>query len=442
MRLNATRLGSIASSRSFGDQLDDLAGQVPSLDLNFARNKSLIDDYSGTTLVTHTRASSGTFVGSNGVLQTAATDVPRFDHNPQTGESLGLLVEEQRTNLTVGSELFTGGGWTPGAISVASTTVTTAPDGSNNASKLTENTVASQFHFLNYAITKAASAITYTYSIYLKAAGREVAFSIASGSNGVACRFDVATGVITGNAGTFGTGFTAAIAAITAASNGWYRCSLTCTTDTTVSLTAQISLWNTSLATNVYTGDGVSGVYAWGAQLEAGAFPTSYIPTTSATVTRAADVASITGTNFSRWYNQTEGTVFSDATVSYTVPGSAFPLVVGLNDGTANNKIVNGYLTSAGAGFEVSTGGVGQAGIYPSTASTNRKLASCYRLNDFAASVNGGTVGTDTSGTVPTVDRLGINVVTGYNALNGTIKRLTYWPTRLGNEVLQRITQP
>ena len=69
MRLNATRLGSIASSRSFGDQLDDLAGQVPSLDLNFAQNKSLIDDYSGTTLVTHTRASSATFVDSAGVLR-------------------------------------------------------------------------------------------------------------------------------------------------------------------------------------------------------------------------------------------------------------------------------------------------------------------------------------------------------------------------------------
>jgi hypothetical protein len=75
MRLNATRLGSIASSRSFGDQLDDLAGQVPSLDLNFAQNKSLIDDYSGTTPVTHTRASSGTYVDSDGVLRSAVTNL-------------------------------------------------------------------------------------------------------------------------------------------------------------------------------------------------------------------------------------------------------------------------------------------------------------------------------------------------------------------------------
>jgi hypothetical protein len=147
MRLNATRLGSIASSRSFGDQLDDLAGQVPSLDLNFAQNKSLIDDYSGTTLVTFTRASSGTYVDSQGVIRTAVTNLllrseefylwgaqleqsatvgeyipttstinsaPRFDHNPTTGESLGLLVEEARTNSIANNTMVGAVAGTPG----------------------------------------------------------------------------------------------------------------------------------------------------------------------------------------------------------------------------------------------------------------------------------------------------------------------------------------
>jgi hypothetical protein len=77
---------------------------MPSLDLRFAETKSLNDFISSTNLITFTRASNATFVDSNGLIQTATTDVPRFDHNPATGESLGLLVEEQRVNLLLNSE--------------------------------------------------------------------------------------------------------------------------------------------------------------------------------------------------------------------------------------------------------------------------------------------------------------------------------------------------
>jgi len=90
------------------------AGAVPSLDLRFADDKSLIDAVTGQQLVTHTRVGSGTFTDSAGTLQTAATNVPRFDHNPTTGESLGLLVEEARTNLLLNS----------GTLSTQSATVT------------------------------------------------------------------------------------------------------------------------------------------------------------------------------------------------------------------------------------------------------------------------------------------------------------------------------
>ena len=400
---------------------------LPSLNLDFA-NSRVLDPR-----VSFTRASTGTYTDSAGVLQTAVTNVPRFDHNPTTGESLGLLVEEQRTNLLTYSEDLSQ--WLPPFGATLTTNNTAAPDGAVTADLLLETT-ATSLHSCDGPAFVFVTGTTYTYSVYVKPVGGRN-FEISYPPTVFTSRF--ARFSLSGGGSVQGTdaGMTASIQA---AGNGWYRCSATNTC--AAGAGARIgSFINNASSSRSYAGDATTGVFIWGAQLEAGSFPTSYIPTTSAATTRSADVASITGTNFSSWYRQDEGTVFSDATVPYTVPGSVFPVVVALNDGTTNNKITNGYLTSASAGFEVSTGGVSQAGIYPSTAAANRKFANCYRLNDFAASVNGGTVGTDTSGTVPTIDRLSINVVNGYSALNGTIKRLTYWPQRLPNSTLQAITQ-
>ena len=77
----------------------------PTLNLDFAKTKVL------DPRITYTRASTATFVGSNGLIQTAASGAARFDHNPTTGESLGLLVEEARTNRVTYSEQFDNAGW-------------------------------------------------------------------------------------------------------------------------------------------------------------------------------------------------------------------------------------------------------------------------------------------------------------------------------------------
>ena len=103
----------------FKSELWRRARAVPSLDLRFADNKSLVDAVTGASLVTFTRASSGTFVDSAGVIQTASTNVPRFDHNPTTGESLGLLAEEQRANLLLRSEEFDNASWTKTRSSIS-----------------------------------------------------------------------------------------------------------------------------------------------------------------------------------------------------------------------------------------------------------------------------------------------------------------------------------
>jgi hypothetical protein len=176
-------------------------------------------------------------------------------------------------------------------------------------------------------------------------------------------------------------------------------------------------------------------------QLEQGAFTTSVIPTTSAAATRSADVASITGANFSSWYNATEGTTYTSAQVGYTVPGGWFPIVAGINDGTANNRLEQGYLTANLAGFGVVVGGVDQGSVYLATTASIRNLANAYKLNNGGSSCNGSAVSTLNSMAVPVVNQLSLgNTPFAGNFLNGTIKRLTYWNTRLPNTTLQAIT--
>jgi hypothetical protein len=99
-----------------------------------------------------------------------------------------------------------------------------------------------------------------------------------------------------------------------------------------------------------------------------------------------------------------------------------------------------GYVTASLASFEVNAGGASQAALYPSNAAVNRRTAGAYKVNDFAVSTNGGTVATDTLGTIPTVDRLRLGERVAGNNLNGYLRRITYYPRRLSNAELVSIT--
>ena len=244
-------------------------------------------------------------------LLTAPINAPRFDFNPTTGESLGLLIEEQRTNLSTYSSGFSNAGWTKNNASITAN-INIAPDGTQTVSKLVENTTASVSHYASCpAITPSAST-AYTGSIYVKAGERNYALFELNGGGGDAYSFiNLTTGVITTGGGT-GT-FTS-----TNVGNGWWRVTCTYTTSSTANLSVFVYP-ATSSSTYVYTGDGYSGIYIWGAQLEAGAFATSYIPTTSAQVTRAADVENMTGTNFSSWYNIVQGSFYAEAKAIYNL---------------------------------------------------------------------------------------------------------------------------
>jgi hypothetical protein len=407
---------------------------MPSLDLPFAESKSLIDAVSGRQLVTFTRASSGTFVGSDGLIKTAAVNEPRFTHDPVTGESLGLLGEEHRPHLLVWSEEFETT-WGSTGLSARNSNQEVSPNGTLTADVIVETSDATAaVHAVQQGFS-VDSGVSYAASVYAKQGSRQgVAILLGAsgfGSN-LSARFDLSTGAVAASS----PGVTASI---TPAGNGFYRCVAVATATATAATFLQIRI--ATDAAEFYVGNGTGSITLWGAQLEEGDFATSYIPTTTATATRSTDVVSIGGVNFSSWYRQDEGTLLIDSAIDYSVPANKFPFVASLNDSNSNNVINAGFLTADSAGLEVSTGGASQVGLYPPTTSLRRRLAITYRADDFAACVNGGAVRADTAGIVPIVNNLRIGDRFGNSTLNGTIRRLTYWPHRLDNNTLQELTR-
>ena len=372
------------------------------------------------------------------VLETAASGVARFDHNPTTFESLGLLIEESRTNLLLQSETFSTT-WVATRCSITANTIV-APDGALTADKLVEDATASDTHLLTQSISF-TSGTAYTYSIFAKQAeaGRFLQLLFPSAAFGSALRatFDLTNGTFQVSASITG--------AITFVGNGWYRCSITGTATTTASATIGILLANSSAATGaaaIYTGDGYSGIYIWGAQLEAGAFPTSYIPTVASQVTRAADAASMTGTNFSSWYNQGAGTLYAESRCPNGIIGN-LNRIASLNDGTTSNRTEIDTGSGTATIGRITTNGTSQ-GILSAGSYTDfqlRKSALAIQVDNFTLAANTATT-SDTSVLVPVVDRLmiGQSPSANSNYLNGTIKKLAYYPLRATNAQLQGLT--
>jgi hypothetical protein len=356
-----------------------------------------------------------------------------------TTESLGLLVEEQRANLLLQSEDFSTT-WTTTNTTV-STNQVTAPDGATTADKIIETATTAEHNIRQDTASQVAG--TYSASIFAKAGERDVIQFVSTGVlGGFRANFNLTNGVI-------GSVDSALNARITPFPNGWYRCSITATSTITGTLRAQWNIVTSPTAARVesYLGDVTKGLYLWGCAFEAGSFPTSYIPTTGATATRAADVARISGSNFSSWYRQDEGTVFAEFNGTNITSGQ-FPRILEFNDGTSNNSIrVQQYNAGANAvRASVVTAAVTQfAADNGSVAVGVRgKTAFGSALNDAALVTDGASPTTDATYLVPSgLTQLGIGgpPTSPTSVLNSTIRRLTYWPARLPNETLQTITQ-
>jgi hypothetical protein len=369
------------------------------------------------------------------VLQTAASGVARFDHNPTTFESLGLEIEEQRTNLLTYSEQFGNAAWTKSASSITANTIV-APDGAVTGDKLVED-ATNAAHFVRQNFTSTVG-VTYVSSVYLKAAERTSVLVIHyDGSVFAGVSVNLSTGVL--SAPPVATGLTdaSATSTITSVGNGWYRVSVSRAQVSTTITQLRVTLQNGS--NEVYTGNGFNGLYIWGAQLEAGAFPTSYIQTVASQVTRAADAASMTGTNFSSWYNQAEGTMYAEYIYSSGVVGNA-QCMYSISDGGETNRLVAFRTSTPSQQFD-ETGGGGSIVTGAALANTAYKSALAYKVNDMAVSINGAATVADTSVTISAKTQLAIgDRATGGRSLNGTISKLAYYPLRVSNANLQALT--
>jgi hypothetical protein len=428
----------------------------PSLNLNFAGSRTL------DPRITFTRTSSATHMGPDGLIKIAAANSPRFDHsyNSATGEieSLGLLIEEARTNFALQSQSLDAGdsgsstGWYGVVRSSISANIALSPDGTLTADKIIANTENNSHNLANRTQNNTIiCANPCTVSVFLKASGETKAWLFITEASTYA-RTSLTYLDLTGSGSSTtpinANGAGSSSSSITAYPNGWYRCILTTTlggTDSRVEVRIGPSQ---SMSTNIYAGNDLDGILAWGLQIEQGSFPTSYIPTTASTVTRTADNASMTGTNFSSWYNPNEGSIFSIA--STIDPSSVFPTLASFNDGTTQNRIQIGRTNGNNAANRcfIEKDSVNQATIIFGSTSQNQlaKLSLGWKQNSVIGTMNNLQSAEDTNALIPTVSRLQLGATTGLTPsfsflLNGHISQLTYYPTRLPNNILQNLTR-
>ena len=351
------------------------------------------------------------------VLQTALSGVPRIDHDPVTGECKGLLIEEYRTNLLTYSDQFDNAAWSKGSATVSANSVV-APDGSLGA-----DMVSASASYGGVYTSFAGSAVSYTYSVFAKKGTSDSLYVKANNAGQIAYyAFNL-------SAGTFAASSGAGSATMAPVGNGWYRVSVT--PANVASGTSYFEILSSTTGT----------FYLWGAQVETGAFPTSYIPTTSAQVTRAADSASMTGANFSSWYRQDEGTLCAEVNVPFSA--SYTTRLFAVDDGTSNNVLQGQYNSSAQMTFALDVGGANKFALNKSgnTFGTPHKFIGSYKSGDAAFGVDGSGVSLSNSswaGFVPTTLRIGMAFGGGQQP-NGHIKRIAYYAESLP-EYLQALT--
>jgi hypothetical protein len=403
-----------------------------SLNLQFATDKTLTARKGPTP--TFTRASTATFVGSDGLIQSAAINTARFDHDPVTLASKGLLIEESRTNLATYSEDLALA-FTVERASVLSNNAT-SPDGATTADKLVEDTTATNSHRLTRQLN--LSAIPYTFSVFAKASERSwIRMTLFDGVTSRQVWFDVSAGTIGTQSGATGQ--------IASFGNGWWRCSITATGLAFVSSQVNIAL---ATADNIsaYTGDGTSGLFLWGAQLEAGSFPTSYIPTTTASVVRSADLCSITGASFTGFYNQSEGTYQGTYSFVSGYSNTGISMVLAQASNNTFNELTRIGTATSGSLQRLDTivGGV-LTRITTTNAqslTSQNKVSGAYKVGENAISLNGSSVITGSPANITSLaNRLDIgSIQDGTSKINGHIASLRYFKKRLPNAKLQTLT--
>ena len=374
---------------------------------------------------TFTRNTTATRVNASGLIESVASGVLRLDY-PVTGGCPAALIEPSAQNLVLQSEAWNVSPWAATSGSQGATVsgnVTASPDGTTNADKLIESAVTGT-HFCLQTLTL-TSGTTYTASCFVKASERTRGRLRTSGAGAYwDLDFNLTSGTVTGGTNPF----------IQNYGNGWYRIGATFTAN---QASNNFILFLLDASGNVsYTGDGTSGIFVWGAQIETGAIPTSYIPTTTASATRAAEVCTVSGV--SGYIGQTQGTLYLD--LSYEqgsstsnrwleLFGNSNHIALAVNSNNNIRSIVNG-----------------QSDVLTGTDTRSRyKIAWGYDLSGVVCFING-TQFTLTNGgaqVITSLDsfRIDMSSTAGQRVFNNRLRAAAIYTTRLSNDQLANLTR-
>ena len=406
-----------------------------SLNLDFAKSRTLGHG------IYFARAGNATYTDKNRRVRTNGTNAPRFDHDPATGESLGLLVEEQRTNIFPHSHEFESSVWSK-VNSTITINQTTAPDGTTTADKWAKDSTVTELSYINDDLSF-NSGVYMTQSVFAKA--DEISYIQIAPSTGFSSRyqnFDLSTGQL-------GTGDVDG-ATITAYPDGWYRCTVTqLSTGSSGRMVIALSPSPTAARLASTPGSIGDGVYLWGAQLEQGAFPTSYISTSGGAATRNADEVILSGRSFSDWYNPHEVSIVGDYSMPHGYQSGSYSSPFAIDNGATTRLFmlyhrftgdINAFVRSSAVDSVV------DLDIYsPATAvdySRVKFALASSNADGFSGIVNEGNIVSDSSVTMPTdVNRLRIGRGYGGNsyAINGTIRYLRFYNKRLTDNQLRAL---
>ena len=365
-------------------------------------------------------------------------NVPRIDY---TGGGCGkLLLEPQRSNLALYSEQFDNASWFKENVTITSNNIV-SPSGLIDADMLVENS-STAFHGFRNTSAISATVAVHTFSIFLKTAGRRYAnltYNTTGSSYVNGFIVDLQDGVITQTVGTF-----SVAPSVQNYGNGWFRVSYGAALNGGSFAYVNGAASSNSLTTAgraLYLGSGSSSFYVWGAQLEAGSYPTSYIPTTSTAVTRVADNAYKIG--ITPIIGQTEGVMFIDFV--YSGIADTYQMFK-LSDGTSANRLQLYINTSHQLSALSASGGATQFAANAQatlTVGTRYKMCLAYKLNDYAIYLNGTSIYTNVSSIVPatltefTLNNSGTSsTFIFYNKVQSTL----LFQTRLPNAELAALT--
>ena len=351
-------------------------------------------------------------------------NIPRIDYS--LGGCPNILLEPQRTNLLRQSSSFDNSAWLKSNTTIIPND-TTAPNGTLTADKLYP-TSSGNFRHIRQSAFSPYTGLN-TMSIYAKKAELSNLTLVDYDGSGAGINFNLNNGVATDYATTPFVSYS-----MTAVGDGWYRCIATALNGYFYWM---VTDGGNSLAV---TANGTDGIYIWGAQLEAGTSPTSYIPTTSASVTR--NLETVVKTGATALIGQTEGTIFLECAIPNQ--GSATRRLFSLSDGTTNNAIlIQNVSNSTQIQFVVVNGGAIDVAITVTSAFTFGqmfKVAVAYANNDFVIYINGVQVGTDTSGTIPTTSKIAFDRGNDTTHFEGFMKTAVLWKERLTNDQLAQLT--